>query len=83
MLASKQNKSKIDRFKQFEIDSYKAEQELALAKYRAESAYQEVIGSRSWRYTEPIRKAVNVAVRFMGRNLLGRALSTFLQRIFR
>jgi hypothetical protein len=82
-LASKPNHSNIDRFKQFEIDSYKAEQELALAKYRAEAAYQDVVGSRTWRYTEPIRKLVSFTVRLMGRSWLGRTLSAFLQRILK
>lgn len=74
------NKLKLNSVLEFEIEAYKVESRLAAEKFAAEHKLREILNSKSWRYTEFIRKFIAYLVRPLTRTAKG---INVLKRIYR
>jgi hypothetical protein len=65
-------------WKEFEIEAYRVESQLAAEKNYAESRLRAIAGSRTWRLTAPIRQVIDLIVRPLLRTSFGRRLLRWL-----
>ena len=83
-MADKDRAHQLDssEWKQFEIEAYRIEQQLAFEKNRYQTELHAVLNSRAWRWTRPAREAAGLVIRFVLKFRFGvRALQWLSKRI--
>lgn len=63
-----------------EIERYRSEQKLAFEKFRAQSQLEAILNSRTWRYSNLIRKPIAILVANFAKKRLGLILLKKLDR---
>jgi len=71
-------KIELSQWREFEVDAYRIESQLAAERNSAESRLRALENSRTWRWTAPLRRSIGFVVRPIIRNRIGLKLLRWL-----